>query len=294
MFSNAQNDLANLLMGQQLLTQFKPTSNNLLPSTPDASNMSINPLNLLAMNPFLLNLNVNPNLNQNADKGFGQDLNFNMHSPLSMTPTLNTPLSINAQMNFNSPGTDYNLLAQMLQYQLLQNTLNLPKQDICNNGLLKVEENHNIFASPQITPLTPKGKKRSNMETMNCKEKKSRQMRKLTANDTETNSPVSGMFIKETCDLSAEELQKQADIDDTAAFVDVSLESRAEVAKIQAAHADTPNWPLNESRCALCRVNYQDVFKLAMHRCPRIIHEEYPCPECDKSFACAANLQSHR
>ncbi|PAV64382.1 hypothetical protein WR25_07556 [Diploscapter pachys] len=118
-----------------------------------------------------------------------------------------------------------------------------------------------------------------------------------------------------------EELQKEVDqLDETAAYVEATEESRS---KIQA----IPNF-IGDSVCCLCKVKYEDVFKLAQHRCPRIAHEEYKCPECDKQprkeavatcclaekaqgqpsrfacgretrstrtvFSCPANLASHR
>ncbi|CAJ0582483.1 unnamed protein product, partial [Mesorhabditis spiculigera] len=69
-----------------------------------------------------------------------------------------------------------------------------------------------------------------------------------------------------------EELQKEADqLDETAAFVNVTEESRKAVAAI-------PN-VIGECVCSLCRVKYDDVFRLAQHKCPRIAHQEYKCPE---------------
>jgi hypothetical protein len=44
----------------------------------------------------------------------------------------------------------------------------------------------------------------------------------------------------------------------------------------------------------LCKLTFGDAFGLAGHNCSRIIHIEYQCPECGKSFHCPANLASHR
>uniref|UniRef100_A0A915EX73 C2H2-type domain-containing protein n=1 Tax=Ditylenchus dipsaci TaxID=166011 RepID=A0A915EX73_9BILA len=94
------------------------------------------------------------------------------------------------------------------------------------------------------------------------------------------------MFIKNACDVSADDRQKAIELDDTASYVNISEDSRAAIACI-------PN-VIGESVCSLCKVKYEDVFRLAMHRCPRIMHEEYRCPECEKTFSCPANLASHR
>uniref|UniRef100_A0A0N5CDI9 C2H2-type domain-containing protein n=1 Tax=Strongyloides papillosus TaxID=174720 RepID=A0A0N5CDI9_STREA len=184
---------------------------------------------------------------------------------------------------------DMNLLYQMLQLQILTNSQNMLKGDV-SQGTLKLDEKSKSTSPLPLTPVSSsnKGKKRLNNDNnMGPKEKKSRQIRKIIAADTETNSPVSGMYIKDASELSAEDLQKAADIDETAAYVEISEESRREIAKIH------ENDAIGDSICALCKVKFEDVFKLAMHKCPRIMHEEYRC-ECNKVFSCPANLASHR
>ncbi|KAK6052028.1 hypothetical protein COOONC_10467 [Cooperia oncophora] len=101
-----------------------------------------------------------------------------------------------------------------------------------------------------------------------------------------TNPPY---WADESAVPSAEELQKDADsLDETAAYVEVSEESRKKIEAIENVIGDCV--------CCLCKVRYDDVFKLAQHRCPRIAHEEYRCPECEYGliFSCPANLASHR
>lgn len=102
------------------------------------------------------------------------------------------------------------------------------------------------------------------------------------------------MFIKDN--VEAHNTPKQAkaikpevtegDIDESLNLVEETEEARLKLAEI-------PNI-IGDYICQLCKGKFIDAFKLAQHRCPRIGHIEYRCPECDKMFNCPANLASHR
>lgn len=81
-------------------------------------------------------------------------------------------------------------------------------------------------------------------------------------------------FFQELSEVSADDIAKAAELDETASYVHISEESKRKVAEI-------PNM-IGDSICSLCKVKFEDIFKLAMHKCPRIVHEEYKCPECEK------------
>ncbi|EGT34580.1 hypothetical protein CAEBREN_32427 [Caenorhabditis brenneri] len=197
---------------------------------------------------------------ENLDKGFELDCS-------TQTTTFSTmPM-------FWNPSLVQQMIAlyQIQQQQQLQFTSKLTPQTLFPEPL--------ILHEPQL--LTPSRKRQL------VPEPKKTKIRKLNE-DTVTNSPVSGMFIKEEAEVkSVEELQKEADmLDETAAYVEVTEESRQKIDEI-------PN-VIGDCICRLCKVKYEDVFKLAQHKCPRIAHEEYKCPDCDKVFSCPANLASHR
>lgn len=114
--------------------------------------------------------------------------------------------------------------------------------------------------------------------------KKTKAIRKLNF-DEDNSSPVSGTIIRE---LGPDEtlVVRKGDIDPAFNVVEVTEEAKAELAKIEN--------NIGDYVCRLCRELYEDAFGLAQHRCSRIVHVEYRCPECDKVFNCPANLASHR
>ncbi|XP_034941228.1 asparagine-rich zinc finger protein AZF1-like [Chelonus insularis] len=138
------------------------------------------------------------------------------------------------------------------------------------------EESSNPSSNITPTATTPKT---STAEKINSRPKK-KHARRLKF-DEDTSSPVSGTVI-----LGPDEAVVTGDIDPAFNIVEVTEEARAELAKIENR--------LGPYQCKLCRQLHEDAFQLAQHRCSRIAHVEYRCPECDKRFSCPANLASHR
>lgn len=127
--------------------------------------------------------------------------------------------------------------------------------------------------------LSPSSTPKNNPEKQIVRPKK-KHARRLKF-DEDTSSPVSGTVI-----LGPDEAVVTGDIDPAFNIVEVTDEARAELAKIENR--------LGPYQCKLCRHLHDDAFQLAQHRCSRIAHVEYRCPECDKRFSCPANLASHR
>uniref|UniRef100_A0A182Y6I8 C2H2-type domain-containing protein n=1 Tax=Anopheles stephensi TaxID=30069 RepID=A0A182Y6I8_ANOST len=118
------------------------------------------------------------------------------------------------------------------------------------------------------------------------KERRAKAIRKLKF-DEENSSPVSGTIIISLEEaLSGDTPRESGDIDPQFNLVEVSDEVRAELAAI-------PN-VIGGYNCKLCRLEFEDAFGLAQHRCSCIVLLEYRCPECGKRFNCPANLASHR
>ncbi|XP_053659667.1 insulinoma-associated protein 1b [Anopheles marshallii] len=135
----------------------------------------------------------------------------------------------------------------------------------------------------------PKGSKNPPAATVpsgGTKERRAKAIRKLKF-DEENSSPVSGTIIISLEEaLSGDSPRESGDIDPQFNLVEVSDEVRAELAAI-------PN-VIGGYNCKLCRLEFDDAFGLAQHRCSCIVLLEYRCPECGKRFNCPANLASHR
>lgn len=133
---------------------------------------------------------------------------------------------------------------------------------------------------PTVEPEVPQKK----IKPSPSPAKKTKAIRKLNF-DEDKSSPVSGTIIRE---LGPDEtlVVRKGDIDPAFNVVEITEEAKAELAKIDN--------HIGDYVCRLCRELYEDAFGLAQHRCSRIVHVEYRCPECDKVFNCPANLASHR
>lgn len=140
---------------------------------------------------------------------------------------------------------------------------------------------------PNTTALSSPNKRRGPAEAEKKVKtpKKPKACRKINFDEDKT-SPVSGTIIKDVSDTEDEGQVVCGDIDSAFNYVEITPEAKAELDKIEN--------KIGDYVCQLCKEYFDDAFQLARHRCSRIVHVEYRCPECDKVFNCPANLASHR
>ena len=152
--------------------------------------------------------------------------------------------------------------------------------------------NNNNNNNNSITPisLSNEGKRKKSKTPVRSTEHK--RIRSLVRkSDATKNSPVSGTVILDSDDEDEQvrcgnAIRRNGDIDPSLNLVVVSEEAKAELAKIKNT--------IGDYNCCLCHQKFDDAFALAQHSCPRIVHLEYRCPDCEKVFNCPANLASHR
>ncbi|XP_058055684.1 insulinoma-associated protein 1b [Anopheles bellator] len=137
-----------------------------------------------------------------------------------------------------------------------------------------------------VPPRSTKNPPPAAASTGTSKERRAKAIRKLKF-DEENSSPVSGTIIISLEEaMSGDAPRESGDIDPQFNLVEVSDEVRAELAAIANV--------IGAYNCKLCRLEFEDAFGLAQHRCSCIVLLEYRCPECGKRFNCPANLASHR
>ena len=167
-----------------------------------------------------------------------------------------------------------------------------PGANACRKGPLKKRRlslDLDVPTPAATTVVTASPVTASNRSAATNGVKKHKAIRKIPL-DEHKSSPVSGTFIlesdEEDADLGEGAVRRSGDIDPSLNVVIETEEARAELAKIENRIGDYV--------CCLCRCKFESAFGLAQHRCPRIVHIEYRCSECEKVFNCPANLASHR
>lgn len=127
--------------------------------------------------------------------------------------------------------------------------------------------------NPQLSYLPHSPPPQQQQQRGKKTERRRTKLRKHAAIDEETISPVSGTIIRKLRD-DEELVVRKGDIDPAFNVVEITEEAKAILASIDN--------KIGDYLCQLCRTVYDDAFMLAQHRCPRIVHIEYKCSECEK------------
>lgn len=213
---------------------------------------------------------------------------YHLLSPTLYWPHGSSPLR--SPIPFTSPlgRSPYDLSHNTMSLQSPQEGLNLTTRPPGSPRLVtpvKVPPK-SPAAATVITPQKRKSPSTTNLSDKKLKtSKKTKAARRLNFDEDKT-SPVSGTIIRELAEGEEPLVVRKGDIDPAYNVVEITEEAKAELAKIDN--------KIGDYVCRLCKEMYDDAFGLAQHRCSRIIHVEYRCPECDKVFNCPANLASHR